>query len=240
MGAKKRGKPHMNENQAKRDIIRRQYEALQDRLKEWAKNAALYSEDDYRKLPEYQEALTFFQQFTHKDGVKYGAVVEYARKLHEWLEKTDKTLDEKADSIIKYLSGGSALVTVVALLSLKTDSTKTMIIGAVVLICLLPSLVTSVLAIYYAICVRIPQSSASPPQIPDAVTIAETYKDTEAIELNLWLILTPICEVAYVRNMNKAGYVKTAHRLYLGAIAGLILPLLGGAVCFIAFLFGRA
>ena len=234
----------MNDQQAKREEIRKHYEAFQEWVKERAKDAALCSETDYRKLPEYQKALKYFQEFEHKEDVDYSAVVDFARKLHEWMEKTDDKLDEKADSIIKYLSGGSALITLAALLSVKLDSPNTIKFGLVILACLIPSLVAAVASIYFAIKVRIPQPNASPPPIPDAVTIAELYQGKEkklvpehnVVELNLWLILNPICEVAYFRNKTKAGHVKVAHRLYLVSIALLVSPLIGGAIRLYAFL----
>ncbi len=226
----------MNDQQAMREEIRKHYETFQEWIKQRAKDAALYSETDYTKLPEYQAALKYFQGFSHKEGVDYSAVVEFARTLHEWMEKTDTKLDEKADSIIKYLSGGSALITLAALLSVKLDNANTIKFGLVVLACLIPSLVAAVVSIYYAIKVRIPQPNASPPPIPDAIKIAEHYKGKDEIELNLWLILNPICEVAYIRNINKAGYVKTAHRWYLVSIALLIVPLIGGVIRLTAFL----
>jgi hypothetical protein len=219
--------------------------AVEERLTgfaEWAKEAAIwaafFSTGDYTTSKQYKEAQEFFEKFKDTPGVDYAPVVEYAKTLQEWLASTDKTLDEKADSIIKYLSGGTALVTLAALLSIKFDSPKTnaVIFGLVVLLCLLPSLVCGMVSIYYAISVRIPQRAASLPQIPDAISIAEAYKTKGITELNIWLILNPICEVAYVRNMNKGKWLKWAHRFYLLSIAGLLVPLIGGVVCLICFL----
>src|SRR5207249_4332507 len=95
---------------------------------------------------DYKAALDFYRKFQQQEGVDYSGVLAYARDLYDRHDKTDKLLDEKADSIIKYLGGGSALVTFGALLSIKSDNTNSCILGLVVLVLLIPSLVQAVRA----------------------------------------------------------------------------------------------
>src|SRR5687767_2854389 len=87
--------------------------------------------DDYEKSPDYLEALEYYRKFKSQDGVHYDAAIDYAQKLHEGYEQTDKALDDKADSVIKYLGGGSALVAFGALLSIKADNQGSCILGIV-------------------------------------------------------------------------------------------------------------
>ncbi|WP_157369944.1 hypothetical protein [Zavarzinella formosa] len=189
------------------------------------------ADDDYEKSPDYIAALQAYRQFESQEGVNYEPVIEYARELFDRSEKTDRLLDEKADSIIKYLGGGSALVTFGALMSIKADSPNACLMGVVALVFLIPSLVCAVAAVRYAIMVRMPRASAMPPNVDFAVKMAEFYKDKDAIQLNLFLILSPICEAAVHRNIQKSKGVSAAHRAYAWAMGLLILPVLAMAIC---------
>src|SRR4051812_41164783 len=57
--------------------------------------------------PSYREATAFRQKFAPKEGIAYGWVTEYARLCYEMLRDAYAGLDEKADSIIKHLTGGA-------------------------------------------------------------------------------------------------------------------------------------
>ena len=192
--------------------------------------------DDYEKSEEYQAALNYYQQFKAQEGVHYDAAITYAQQLHERYDKTDKALDEKADSIIKYLGGGSALVTFGALLSLKTDTRATCILGLVAMVCLIPSLAAAIMAVSHAIRVRRPRASGSLPPVKFAIDMAEFYKTEDQVKLNLWLIFHPLCEAAYFRNLQKAKLVNSTHNCYQWAMILLLIPVVGMAITLIALL----
>jgi len=194
-------------------------------------------DDDYEKSDDYQAALAYYRQFKQVEGVNYAAVLEYAKELHERHEKIDKSHDEKADSIIKYLGGGSALITFGALLSIKTDTRATCILGLVAILCLIPSLFAAVKAVSSAIKVRHPRAATSLPPITFAVDMAHFHQpQPEALAVNLWLILHPICEAAHFRNLQKAKLVSLAHSWYRLAMVLLFLPVAGITATLIAFL----
>ncbi|OAI40493.1 hypothetical protein AYO40_00740 [Planctomycetaceae bacterium SCGC AG-212-D15] len=232
----------MNENQQKREelskeLMRRYHEQL-NKVSQWLDKiwekkglvANLFdveAEDDYRKLDAYKEALTYYQEFEHKEDVDYSGLVQYALDLNDRFEATDKLLDEKADSIIKYLGGGSALVTFGALMSIKADTTMNCITGIVIIIFFIPSLVCALLAVYKAIHVRRPRTAATPPDVKMALGIAEAYKNVNDFRLNALLIYYPITEAGHYRILQKGKLVSAAHRCYLSAMMLVSLPIVG-------------
>lgn len=179
---------------------------------------------NFEDLPEYKEAVAKYQEFEAKDGVDYSCVLAYARELAGRYETTDKSMDDKAGSIITYLSGGTAIITFGALLSIKIDNTRTAILGLCALLSLIPFLCFTILAVRAALKVRRPQGAASLKEVPWAIEMAEHYKTKEQVELNLWLMYMPICTASLHRNECKAALVITAHRNYERALASLVFP----------------
>lgn len=222
----------MSQHQRHSDYFLTKYEEYQQKVAGWIQQIwKVVPDDDYEQSQDFKAALDFYRTFEQKDGVDYSGVIAYARELYDRYDRTDKTLDEKADSIIKYLGGGSALITFGALMSLRTENLWNTVLGIVALLCLLPSLACAILAVRKAIHVRRPRSSASLPDVKFACDMAEFPKTKENLDLNLWLIFHPICEAAYYRNLQKAKLVDSAHRLYLWAIGLLIVPVVGIVVC---------
>jgi hypothetical protein len=222
----------MNEQVKDRDYFVSQLRDYHQKVAEWIKQTlAPDDDDDYEQSPDYQQALEYYRAFKKQDEVDYSVVIAYARELHEKYDKTDKVLDEKADSIIKYLGGGSALVTFGALVSIKAENPWSCILGGVALVCLLPALACAINAVRHAIHVRRPRSAATLPHVKFAVEMAEYNKKKEDIELNLWLIFYPICEAAHHRNVQKAKRVEKAHKAYVWAMGFLIIPVVAIAIC---------
>ena len=218
----------MNETAAQRERIVQHFREYQSRVSGWISHIwQSPPDDDYQKSEEYQAALDYYRSFEAQEGVDYTVAIAYARELHERYEKTEQSLDDKADAIIKYLGGGSAAVTLGALVSIKLDTWKSTAAGAAALACLLPSLVYAVRAVRAAVQVRRPRSAASLPPVDYAVRIAEFYKTKDRIEPNLWLILHPLSEAAHYRNLLKAKSVEDAHGYYRQSIGLLIVPIVG-------------
>lgn len=194
-------------------------------------------DDNYQDQKAYQDAVEYLKKFEEKEGVEYGPVIEYAREVTEKLEHADKLLDEKADSIVKYLGGGTAVVTFGALVSLKAESTVACLVGMAALVCLIPSFIYSVRAVRAAVSSRRPRNVASLPATEYAIKIAEHYKEKGKIDINLWLSLYPLSVAAQIRNMQKAKKVHEAHNHYHRAIAFLGIPIAGVVVAlFVLFL----
>ncbi len=172
---------------------------------------------DYQNHPSYMDAETFKQNFEPKDGCDYKWAIEYAKESYQRLDQTFRYLDEKADAIIKYLGGGTAVVTVAALATVNHYS-------AWLPILLLPSLGCALAAIALANSARRPRTHPSPPPVTEAVNYAEAYSDkAEATFLGLW---HQCCEGLDVVNAIKAKRVDCAGRCYWWALFCLLLPAL--------------
>jgi hypothetical protein len=219
----------VNENAAKRAEIVQMVREYQSKITDWIKREAWNtdSDDDYEDSTEYKEALEYWNKFKQQEQVDYTVALAYARELFERYEKLDKSLDEKADSIVKYLGGGSALVTLGGLFAIKTDVWSNCLLGLVALACMIPSLVVALRAVSAAIRVRQPRASATMLPVKFAVDMAEFHKQKDNTELNLWLMLHPICEAYHFRTFRKSFLVKRAHSCYRWAIGLLLLPVIG-------------
>lgn len=246
------------------DNAKRREEFVKKAQEHYAKIAALIRSvwDDsqiinFEDSTEYKEAMQYYKKFTMKDGVDYTAAIAYAREIADRYEKTDKLLDEKADAIVKYLGGGTALVTFGALLSIKTDNWKSGTLAVVAFLSILPFLICTIWAVGAAIRARRPNAALTLPDIKFAVGMAEYHTkprisfdeqgimfvncdairtDGKALETNLWLILFPICEAAYYRNIVKAKWVNDAFVYYHKSLKWLILPAVGVPVAVVAMM----
>ncbi len=224
----------MNENTKRRDELHRIYLKKLERVSNWIYTIwKSKSDDDFQTSPEYLEAVEFWKSFSEKDGVEYDGVITYARELHERYDKTEKLLEAKAESVIKYLGGGSALLTLGALASLRTDTREACIVGATAIFSLLPSLCFAVAAISAAINVSMPRAAATLQTVEFAVSMAEYHKTKKKAELDLMLLLHPICETLHYRNLKKAQFVELAQRKYIWAMRCLLIPLATVPICLI-------
>src|SRR5204863_6890606 len=79
---------------------------LLQKWQDWRQQKSL----GYRRHAEYQKAVNYREQFTPKEGINYSWVCQYSRESYEWLHQIFTSLDEKADSVIKHLTGGTGLL----------------------------------------------------------------------------------------------------------------------------------
>lgn len=194
------------------------------------------TEEDYTTSTDYTSALEYYRKFERIEGVDYSAAIVYAQELRDRYDKNDDTLDEKADSIIKYLGGGSALVTFGALLSIRPESHLSCILTLVATACMTPTLLLAIRSVSFAIKVRAPRDLAGLPPISYAVKMAEHYKVEDHVKINLWLIFHPLCEAAHHRNLLKATLLRKAHNYYRLAMTFLLLPVCGIIISLLASL----
>lgn len=192
--------------------------------------------DNYEDDPEYQAAKRHYNELQLQEGVNYDTVVAFAKEMFSRYDATDKSLDEKAEFIVKSLGGGSALITLASILSFKTDTANAMILGIVAAFCFVPAMIAAMLAIIFAVRSRRPRASGGFPRGKWAFEMADFYKDEKTISVLLWLILLPKCEAAHFRAGQKAKLVKRAHVCYMWAIGLLIVPLVGSATALISML----
>ena len=178
----------------------------------------------YKDHQPYQEAAQFRRQFEPKDGVDYKWVLEYAKESYDRLERTYRYLDEKADAIIKYLGGGTALVTLGALAS---GNRPSVLVSAL----FLPFLLCAILAVLFAAVARLPTFHPSPPRVKSMIEYAEAFG--EKAEKYVIANLHECCEGLEPVNDAKARKVKLASRFYLYALVALLGALVIGTVFYV-------
>lgn len=173
------------------------------------------------------------EEFTPKEGVDYRWVVEFARRRHEYFEKSAESLDNKAASIIGYLGGGTGLFTLGSVAAIGSGNANPWIV-----LLAFPSVLLAGLALYFASKVR-RTSSYGYPKLESAVEYAEHFqppiedpdqKPTRSGEeefIGTWHEATELTKCSLAR---KGRDFDWAMRLFFWAIIALFLPLTAGAV----------
>src|SRR5262245_13540499 len=143
-------------------------------------------------------------------------ICEFAKTSYEKLQSTFERLDEKADAIIKYLGGGTAIVAIGAL---ATMTFKT----APLLFLLIPAVLCALRAIYCATVARVPRRVFIPPRVSDAVNYANAFrKEAEVVFIGEWNLA---CEGLELVTRQKAHHVTEATKFFYRSIFCLLLPL---------------
>ena len=171
--------------------------------------------------PDYQKAHEFKDTFSPKEGVDYDWIEDYARLVYDRFDKAEQTLDAKAESIIKFLGGGTGLLTFGAIVNIQK-------LGLPVAVALGISLLLAVVAIAIAAWVRLPRQTFLPPSVGWALAYANFYQDAARSKfLAQWHVA---CEGMRLAVDVKARTVKIAMRWTLGALLALALSF-AVAVC---------
>jgi hypothetical protein len=186
--------------------------------------------DPVTSAESYQKALEFMKTATAKAGIKYDWVLDYAKEYWDYRRKVLENLDEKSDSIIKYLGGGIGL-TALGILGKIDDK------NAYLVVWLLPSLITALAAIVLAAWARSPRPVSGLPRIEDAVLhYAEkegTLGDSPEVReekakvafLGQWELS---CERIRLVALQKAQTIRQATFCYVLALGLLLLPVVAG------------
>ena len=180
---------------------------------------------------EYKTALEYFNGFSAKPDTDYTLAINYLMGLYDRLQATEKLLEEKADSLIKYLGGGTALITFGTLISLKLDSKASLIVSGVMMLSLLPALIYGIYTILRAIKVRAPSKSFMPAEVNFAINCVNHYPTKEMTHINIWLIYHPVCAAYLIRNNRKSALLQAAHSYYAALMKCLLIPLIALPVC---------
>jgi hypothetical protein len=173
----------------------------------------------------FEDAVKYLNSVEGKPGVDYEWALEYAKLLWEDWNNTFNVLDEKAESIIKYLGGGTGLFAL-GVLS-KIDSHNAHIAAWS-----FPTVIVALLSVFLAMWTRKPFQF---PELPSIRNAKEAYAD--AIEtkeaavgafLGQWNLA---CEKAKWICDRKAALLNWSTWLYFAAISLLLLPLLAAVIC---------
>lgn len=212
--------PKRRASQAREDLVifvRTSYAQLQaSAMQLWRRDSVQDRIEDHE---DYKAAVEFRQTFAPKDGVDYAWVCEYAEKHYRWLEERFQYLDEKADSIIKYLGGGTGVIALAAVAGITRDN-------APIILLMVPSVLLALRAIYLAVSARNPDKTDMPPGITGAVQYAESYGEKgRTIFMGQW---HQSCEGMALVVSRKAEKVKQANWFYFWALMCLLFPLVVG------------
>jgi hypothetical protein len=224
----------MSLNRDARDHIRQQVEeqferlivlvkkgsptALVQRFFPWTPDPLHHDSEDYKN------AEKWWREFDCKTNVDYSEVLQYAKEAFAKCESVDQANDAKANSIIQYLSGGTAIVALVAPFTVRYDTIGAFNVSMGVIGCLIPSFLLAIAAVWNAVSVRQPQPSRTLPAVTFAAEMADFHSDKDKTKTLTWLILHPIIEAGIIRNAYKAKLLDAAHKYYKASIACLILP----------------
>jgi hypothetical protein len=179
------------------------------------RRAVLPQEEDYHDHPEYKKAQAFRLTFAPGEG-DYAWLIDYAKARYEAMNRIFQTLDEKADSLIKYLGGGTALVTFGTLAGVN-------FFNAWLPFALLPSVVCAVVAVSWAISARTPTPVPNMPSVPSIQGYQPYFKErAEAALVSSWEECAVSLELI---NQTKAKKVTRAGRWYFWSLAFLLIPL---------------
>lgn len=210
------------------ELMRQRWGKLKEQLDKFWEN----DDDDFQNDPTYLEAVNYFQKLQPDENVDYSSTIEYMKVHLAHLQETDETLDTKADSILRNLAGGTAIISVSALLLVKVENQKSMILAIAVLIALIPSIYYAVRAVTKASKVRKPRMSVTYEGALFAVNCAEYNAKTA--QINTWLILHPMCVALYYRNVKKSESLSMSFNHYIWAIYLLCLPVVA-LICVLGY-----
>ena len=175
--------------------------------------------------PAVATARVFDRTFEPLPGVEYGWVVKYSREQYEEAKKVFDSLDVKATTIITYLSSGTGLLTIGSVVAVATDK-----VSAAVVLCSVPAIVCSCVALVFALRARRPLPVEQPSGVDKVVGIANHYKsesNAEAAFLSHWYLLTVLLRSPiYIKSWN-VGY---ATKLVVLTVALLLAPLIAALV----------
>jgi hypothetical protein len=167
---------------------------------------------------EYRAAEEFACSIETDDNKDYDWVVNYARDNYDRIIKINSILDEKANDIIKFLGGGTGIVTLGVLVNLPRANSW-------ILAAALPSYLCAILSLWMAYRARRPNPGYSPPSIRDAFDYADCYngKGGQAKFIGRWHEASVSMGLAIE---DKAKKVDWAMYFFVLALSLLLIPFL--------------
>jgi hypothetical protein len=178
---------------------------------------------DVREHQDYKDAKQFRENIDPYECVDYDWAWDYARANFDRIYAVGKELDDKANDIIKHLSAGIVLFTLVVLVNIRPENMGILGLG-------LFSFVAALISIFLAVLVRIPMPFCLPGTIREAFHYAGYFGDPQRARgafLGHW---HQASEGLRLINNRKARLVERATWIFFAAVLLLLVPILG-AVC---------
>jgi membrane protein required for beta-lactamase induction len=162
---------------------------------------------------EYAAALSFAQTYAPKSGTDYGWVVEHAEREYARLENIAEDLDNKADSLVRYLG---VLVTAISV-----SFTYLLKFGDEKVFYGLPSLLLMLGSIVCAVRARMPERQALPMETKTAFAYADAYSNDYAKASSAAMTWAASTWIRLV-NEKKGALIQWAFRLFVASIVWLV------------------
>lgn len=167
------------------------------------------------------DAVHFKNTFEPQDGVDYGWVGEYAKAQYAHYAAIFKDLDDKANSIVGYLGGGTSLLTLGTLTAVASGQ-----ISPWIIVFALPSIGLALASLFFAALARQANWIVSLPTVQAACCYSEYAKFAgkgQAAFLGQWHLCITLMRPVVAR---KAFQVNVATWLFFSTVATLSLPLI--------------
>jgi len=162
-------------------------------------------------------AVDFRKEFDAENELPYDWVYDYAKDKYEKSLEAFAQLDEKADAIIRYLGGGTTIITLGALIGASRAN-------AFLIFLTLPSIFLALWAIAYAVQARQPTEVPVPPRVDETLIYVEAYRERgKHTFIAQW---HEACERLDVVVATKARNIGNANKFYLRALLCLLIPVL--------------
>ena len=160
----------------------------------------------------------------YSNDVDFDWLYEYCKFCFERALKIHSTLDEKADGIIKYLGGGTGLVTIAAISNARAENSY-------LYACLIPSVFFAILSILVACSARLPRTISDMPPVEAAYQLAKMKGEGDQRVGKAYFIAAWHQNVEHIHAVckTKARLVSWSHWLFGLSIFFLPVPLIMAA-----------
>jgi hypothetical protein len=170
--------------------------------------------------PDYHDALDFAKKVRINEAQHYDWVWEYSKDLWTHRVKVIGLIDEKAESIIKYLGGGLGIVSL-GIIAIPTTMMH-------LALWMLPAIFCAIVSIAYALYARWPKDMPALPSIKEAIEYTDHYIDNDNAKAHFLGQWNLACEGIRLFSSIKAKNVEWAMKLCLISISLLSLPIIVG------------
>lgn len=165
---------------------------------------------------EFRGAWDFQLHYEPKEGEDYSWVEKYSQLEFARMLGGVHVLDEKADSLIRYLGAGSVFVSLASLLKS----------GALPLYVIAPTLILLLLALACAVVARKPQFHPAPPYTREALQFVDFFGSTKGAGARFAAKVGSASVAMKLAGEFKATYIRQAFRFFTWAIVYLVLATL--------------
>lgn len=168
-----------------------------------------------QESPEFQGAWDFQLSYDPDPELDYGWVAEHSADEFKRLSRDVDSLDEKADSLIRYLAAGSGFVSLAALFSGTEPK-------AILFLLVVPTLLLLFIALCLAVMARKPQFYSAPPYTQEAFGFVDYFKGSGA-RYRFAAKVGAASVAMKLANEFKAIHIRWAFRFFIYGVGYLVI-----------------